>query len=143
LQNLGSAARTEMTYKAQQVADVIRYLNLIQRSNPTAVPSATNTGLEFPLTQNSASPITITTLSGSNLDFGYWGPPTSTLPDAVGVLDPADLRYSIRILVAGPSTSGLETITVQVAPNLTGAGPRYLNSSVKWKEVDYVIQLPP
>jgi len=144
LMNVGAAARTEMTYKAQQVADVVRYLNLLQRSNPTALPSSANTGLTFPLT--AASPVTITALSGSNLQYAYWGLPSSTHLDAAGIVDPNDMRYAITVGIAGPDAAGVVTVTVAVVPNTAASNPtgqRYLGKNMKWKEVDYVTQLPP
>ena len=140
LQNLGSAARTDMTYKAQQVADVIRYINFLQRSNSTVVPATSNTGLTFPLT--TSGPITITALSGSNLQYAYWGPPSSTLQDAANILDPKNLPYDITVTIAAPNLMGLVTVTIAVVPKTTG-NTRYKGSKIKWKEVDYVTQLSP
>jgi hypothetical protein len=144
LMNLGSAARTEMTYKAQQVSDVIRYLNLIQRSAPASLPASTDTGLTFPLT--AGTPVTITALSGSNLLYPYWGSPTSTLLDAAGIVDPGDMPYDITVGIAGPDAAGVVTVSVAVVPNTAATNPsgqRYIGKNMKWKEVDYVTQLPP
>ncbi len=144
LMNLGAAARTEMTYKAQQVADVVRYLNFLHRSAPASVPASINTGLAFPLTSGTTA--TITALSGSALQFAYWGAPNGTLPDAAGILNPNDLRYNITVSVTGPNAAGLVTLTVAVVPNTStsnATGKRYLGPNMRWKEVDYVTQLPP
>ena len=147
LQNLGSAARTDMTYKAQQVADVVRYLNYLQRSQPTTgIPSTIKpyVGLTFPLSGGTS--VTITDVTGSTLTYGYWGPPSSTIPDATGILNPADLPYSITIIIGAPNAVGLVTVTVAVVPNTAtqnGSGPRYLGMAISHKEVDYVTQLPP
>jgi hypothetical protein len=141
LQNLGSAARTEMTYKAQQVADVIHLLNYMQRTQQP-LPAATETGLTFPLA--SGTSVNITQLSGSALQYPYWGPPSSSEPNAAGVVDPANLRYTIQVNVTGP-TNGLMTVTVSVVPNTAASnpgGPQYLGNKIRWKEVDYAIQLP-
>jgi hypothetical protein len=139
LQNLGSAARTDMTYKAQQVADVIHLLNYMQRTQQM-LPSTT--GLTFPLA--SGTSVTITQLSGSGLQYPYWGPPSSSVPSATGIVDPANLRYTIQVSVTGP-TNGLMTVTISVVPNTTtsnASGARYLGNKIRWKEVDYAIQLP-
>ena len=141
LQNLGSAARTDMTYKAQQVADVIHLLNYMQRTQQT-LPASTDTGLTFPLA--SGTSVTITQLSGSSLQYPYWGPPSSSVPSAAGIVDPANLRYTIQVSVTGP-TNGLMTVTVSVVPNSSASnttGARYLGNKIRWKEVDYAIQIP-
>ena len=142
LQNLGSAARTEMTYKAQQVADVIHLLNYMQRTQQT-LPASADTGLTFPLV--SGTSVNITDLSsGSALKYPYWGPPSATLPSAAGIVDPANLRYTIQVNVTGP-TNGLMTVTISVIPNTSSSNPaggRYIGNKIRWKEVDYAIQLP-
>ncbi|MGA9751856.1 MAG: prepilin-type N-terminal cleavage/methylation domain-containing protein [Acidobacteriota bacterium] len=141
LQNLGSAARTDMTYKAQQVADVIHLLNYMQRTQQ-ALPASTDTGLTFPLA--SGTSVNITATSGSALKYAYWGSPTAALPNAAGIVDPANLRYLIQVSVTGP-TNGLMTVTVSVVPNSSASnitGARYLGNKIRWKEVDYAIQIP-
>ncbi len=143
LQNLGSAARTEMTYKAQQVADTIHFLNYLQRTHQY-VPTQTVTGLQFPLADGTS--VNITQLNGSALQYPYWGPPSSgTLSSAAGIVDPANLRYTIQVNVKNSSTNGLMIVTISVVPNTTASnapGARYLGSKIRWKEVDYAIQLP-
>jgi type II secretory pathway pseudopilin PulG len=142
--NLGSAARTEMTYKAQQVADTIRYLNFLEHANSAVVPSSTTTGLTFPL--SAGGPINISALNGSALKYPYWGLPSSTSQDSAGIVDPNNmLRYSINVTIAGPNALGLMTITVAVVPNSDTSNPtgsRYIGAGIKGKEIDYVIQLP-
>jgi hypothetical protein len=145
LVNLGASARTEMTYKAQQVAEALRYLTYVSRTSGSgSLPSSTDTGLAFPLSAT-ANPVVITTLSGSTLQYRYWGQPSSTLPDAVGVVEsPTNKRYEIAVSIAGPDAStGLVTVTIAVSPILSGSGPRYQGRALRRKEVDYVTQILP
>lgn len=143
LSNMGAAARTEMTYKAQQVAGAIQYLNYMQRTTPAKVPASSVTGLSFPLNLT-ATPAKITDLSAGALKYPYWGPPASGADDNVDVVNAANLRYDIFVSSTAPDAEGLVTVTVSVIPHTgTTAGPRYLGSAMKWKEVDYVTQLTP
>jgi|WetSurMetagenome_2_1015567.scaffolds.fasta_scaffold08376_2 hypothetical protein len=144
LVNMGASARTDMTYKAQQVADAVRYLNTIQHAAPTSLPSSSITGLTFPLALTS-TPVKITTKSGANLQYGYWGPPTSTLHDTANIVDPAFMPYDITVGVSAPNGVGLVTVTVSVIPNSKTSNPtgrRYQGTRIQFKEVDYVTQLP-
>ena len=141
--NMGAMARTEMTYKAEQVAEGIRYLNFVYKTNPTSLPSSTITGITLPLAATS-TPINLTTVSGSALTYSYWGYPTSAAPNNIGIIDPQDLPYQVLVSVsAADATTGLASITVTVSPAATTIGRKYMGAKMAWKEVNYVAQLLP
>ena len=68
LTDSGSAARTDMTLKAQQVAENLRYLHFIRQSTPPTVPAG---GLL--VTPANGATASLPYASGQT-GWAYWGP---------------------------------------------------------------------
>lgn len=135
LVNLGSGARTEMTQKAEQVVENMRYLQYLTKASPKglgqAPPGTTTTiGLAFPI--NGAATGTLDPTTNT-----YWGPTgANVFPSTSTNATPYQISYAI----ADATTWWRVTITVQ---NTTVSGARkYLGEAIKRKRVDYVAQLP-
>ena len=130
--NLGSMARTELMYKAQEVVETIR-LQKFRFSSLMETPSALELGC-CPIAVNSQMTIT----PGDTTCAPFWGPARANVID-----DRAryTLNYTILISPADPS---LSTVTVRAIPLTDETDPgghnRYLGP-VANKAVVYVAQL--
>jgi Tfp pilus assembly protein PilV len=131
--NVGSAARTEMTYKCQQVVDNIRYIYHVStpgKDNPD--PSQYNTtiqnasGVVFPLANGTYN----LPYSASDPYYDYWG------PNGANVIEPnAQYRMSYTVVAQTYLARTVYQITVSAIP-IAGAATRYHH-----KQVDYVATL--
>jgi hypothetical protein len=130
LVNQGSAARTEMTYKAQQVMENMKFLNSVYKHSGTM--PANLSPVAFPLTDGAS--YDLSTLSASDLTTSYWGPTVSD------IMETADPRYDLVINVASGGTTWI--VTVSARPSTSATGPQYIHGGGKYKEVDYVAELP-
>ncbi|MEW5764318.1 MAG: type IV pilus modification PilV family protein [Acidobacteriota bacterium] len=130
LVNLGSAARTEMTFKCEQVMENIRFFRYLQAEG-TPLPSGT--GFTFAAgTYN--LPYEDTELSGS-----YWGPAQAN------VVDRGKAPYRLAIQVDDGDTAGVAEhwiVTVTATPSLDAGVQRYQGIGIRRKRVDYVAQIP-
>ncbi len=137
-ENMGSAARTAMLYKCQQVVENIRMVSYL---NNKGIPISAATGIPFPLAATSA-PIYLPT-SGSGTGFSFWGPDganvlgTDNGSGGAYVPPPYKLYYSI----ATGSATNLWLVTVTAVPNKTAGSPKYLGLMALNKKVEYVAQL--
>ena len=141
LVNLGASARTDMTYKCQQVIENIRYVQFL-RAQGTSLPG---TGIPMPLSVTS-TPITLPT-STSDTTFAFWGPNGADVlgryNGTVYTPPPYVLSYTIQNgngMV--PPVTNMWVITVTAVPNLTSSAPRSLGAGISRKRVDYVAQIP-
>ena len=124
LQNMGAGARTEMTYKAEQFVETLRYLNALNKAGKTVA----NTGITFPLTVT-ASPTTINPVT-----YTYWGPGKANVATASS---PYTVSYQI---VDGGAIFWI--VTVIITPNPKGSSqPVYLGSGISHKSLMYTAQI--
>lgn len=127
LTNMGSLARTDLQYRAQRVAESIRYLYAIHRQRNVDVPVAA-CGIDF----SAIAPGEVTIPNDPN--DPCWGEPLFRVVDANFANARYDLRYEITD--EGP----LWLVTVRAYPRETGI--RYLGMAIAAKGVRYVAQLP-
>ena len=131
----GSDARTELSFKAQQVVEVLRMANAVARTSST-VPSALSqakTGISFPI--SAAKQYTELPRSSSDSYWGFWG------PDGTGVVDDEGARYVIGYEITNGDTSGAAgnwVITVTAQPRSASS---YLDVKGQ-KVVRYVAAIP-
>lgn len=129
LMNLNSAASTEMAYKGQQVAEVLRWA-LYQSAvgqpigvSPYELPlTALDPGVSYPLPSTS-----------SDANWNFWG------PSGMGVIERANPPYQVTYTVADGGTTW--DVTVQVRARQTSAS-NYVGVAKKGKVVTYVVQAP-
>ncbi|KDA55044.1 hypothetical protein EG19_00025 [Thermoanaerobaculum aquaticum] len=127
LANMGSLARTDLQYRAQRVAESIRYMYAIYRQRNVAVPIPA-CGIDF-------SNITPGEVSIPNDPTdACWGEPLFRVVDA----DSASARYDLRYEITDEGQFWL--VTVRAYPRETGL--RYLGMAIAAKGVRYVAQLP-
>ncbi|MGC8762329.1 MAG: prepilin-type N-terminal cleavage/methylation domain-containing protein [Acidobacteriota bacterium] len=128
LVNLGSAARTEMTYKCQQVTENLRYLRFLQRKGKVL----SNTGINFAVgTYN--LPYTASELSGS-----FWGPALANVVEA------PDGPFRLSVTIADGDAAGepgMWIVTATATPVLTPGLRRYRGVGLNSKRVDYVAHI--
>ena len=139
LVNLGSGARTEMTYKCQQLAENIRLLNYLAKNGFT-VPATT--GITFPIAAATTSPANLPYTATELSTSPYWGPTDASVVDGPDM--PYRLSYQIVDGDAGasPPAPGFWIITVSATPNQATTSRRYLGAGMAHKRVDYVSQMP-
>jgi hypothetical protein len=129
LTDSGSAARTDMTMRAQQVAENLRYLHLL-RERGTALPS--DTGL--PATPSNGLKTDLP-WNGTEADWAYWG------PNGANVFERTRPPYRISYTYSASTTPDHWVVTVTVTPENAAAGISYLGTSARAKKVDYVFQV--
>lgn len=130
LVNLGSAARTEMTYKCQQVCENVRYLRYLRGEGIT--PSLA-TGITFAAGTYSL-PYTSSELSGS-----FWG------PAAANVVEVPDGPFRLAVTFADGDLAGepgMWIVTAEATPVLSAGVRRYRGAGIANKRVDYVAHIP-
>ncbi len=130
LVNLGSAARTEMTFKCEQVMENIRFFRFLEEEG-TTLP--TGTGFTFAAGTYSL-PYEDTELSGS-----YWG------PTQANVVERGKAPYRLAIQVDDGDAAGVPQhwiVTVTATPSLDAGVQRYQGIGIRRKRVDYVAQIP-
>jgi len=140
LTDFGSAARTEMTVRAQQVLENIRYVHYLRRTASANAPSATLTGIPNP-PSTSGETVNIpwnTSDSGWSVQYAYWGPGGANVVE--GPKAPYRISYSYQL----DATTRYWIVTVSVIPaeaaGLASSRP-YLGGGTRPKRVDYVAQI--
>ncbi len=141
LQNYGSAGRTQLMYKCQQVAEIIRISQYL--GNHAAPGFATTAGIPYPLTNASYTPLPY---ASGDTGMAFWGPNQANIVEKPN--DAYRLYYTIE------SASGSAPFSVRVSaypansPNLPGTGTTaapnspYLGKGSRLKVVEYVAQIP-
>lgn len=132
LTNLNAAASTEMAYKGQQTAEVLRWA-LYQKAvgqpigvSPYSLPS---TALDA-----SATPYALPRTSGGQ-NWNFWG------PSGMGVIERQNPPYNVVYTVADGGTTW--DVTVQVTPWQSSTNAySYIGVAKKGKVVTYVVQAP-
>lgn len=130
LTDSGSAARTDMTMKAQQVAENLRYLHFLRKEGgalpgSTGLPASVTNGLKVDLPWIGTEP-----------GWAYWG------PNGANIFEQAKPPYRISYRYNTSGTPGYWFVTVSVVSENAPTGLTYLGSGAKVKRVDYVCQVP-
>ncbi len=133
--DVGSAARTDMTMKAQQTAENLRYLHFL-RSRSTPLPAGT--GIPATITDGAQVNLPWDGTEAGEPSWAYWG------PAGANVMERAKGPYRVSYQYAASTTPNywMVTVTVQSAQS-GGASPTtsYLGSQAQAKRVDYVFQV--
>lgn len=122
--NRGSEARTEMTYRAQQVLENIRYLNSLYRLNPSSISTLDLSPISFPLTAGTTYDFTTIASPSTN----YWGPSQADI-----INDDTNI-YQIYASVTDSGANWTVVVTVRADAAKT--------SFLKGKVIEYGAQIP-
>ncbi|MFZ5805519.1 MAG: type IV pilus modification PilV family protein [Acidobacteriota bacterium] len=129
LVNMGSLARTDLQYRAERVAESIRYLYALSRRDPpVSIPEC---GITFPL----AGAISKTDIP-NDPTHACWGRTRFNVAQADA---PFVLSYEITDGEAA-GAGRVWIVTVTARPATTGV--RYLGMAITAKGVRYVAQIP-
>lgn len=129
LVNMGSLARTDLQYRAERVAESIRYLYALSRRDPpVSIPEC---GITFPLT----GAVSKTDIPNDPTD-ACWGRTRFNVAQANA---PFVLSYEITDGEAA-GAGRVWIVTVTARPATTGV--RYLGMAITAKGVRYVAQIP-
>lgn len=131
--NMGSAARTDMTYRAQRVAEVIRTIYAFRTSEPTTFATLqTSSGVDLDAQLN-GGPVTLPPSGAA----AFWGPAWANV-----IEDPyveASAPYALTYEVT-PGTGGADFTVTVVAQSKT-TGKRYLGTIGPGKAVRYAASI--
>jgi hypothetical protein len=134
--DFGAAGRTEMTFKAQQVVETLRWVSFL-RMNKLTLPA--NSGIPEPPTNGQ-----VVNLPWVATDpyWAFWGPAGANAVE--GEKLPYQLSYSYQAGVTGATPAWIITVTATPKPVATGSVPTrlYLGSGSRNKRIDYVAQIP-
>lgn len=138
LMDYGSAGRTEMTFKAQQVVEVLRWVSFLRTNSPPG-PSEATTGIPAVPTNGK---VVILPWDSTGANYSFWGP--AGVNAVEGEKLPYQLSYSYQTGLASTTPVWIITVTATPRPVVTGSVPTrlYLGSGSKNKRVDYVAQIP-
>lgn len=128
--NLGSAARTQLTYKCEQVMESMRYFSYLSHEG-LALPA--NTGISF------AEGTYDLPYTGSSVASSYWG------PTQADVVEGPDMPYRLSVQIEDGDKHGVADqwiVTVSAYPSQAQGARKYLGAGIERKRVDYVAQLP-
>jgi hypothetical protein len=143
--NKGSAARTQMLFKCQQVVENIRYFYYL---NHNATPPAllTDTGhlADGPMATPGTLPAQLTfgvdetflPYVSTDATWPYWG------PAGANVMEQENGPYKISYTIQQDAVQNVWVITVSAIPTDVATATRYFGIGLKsGKRVDYVAQL--
>lgn len=122
LVNMGSLARTDLQYRAERVAEGLRYLRALP--DTVAIPSG------CPNLRSITGPVAPTTIPNNPAD-PCWGVAGFRVVEQTG--NPFVLSYEI--------TDGGPVWVITVTARPAGTGPRYLGMAIAAKGVRYVAQV--
>ena len=122
--SMKASARSEMTLKAQQVAENLRYLHFLRSSNPSAVPTGALLASSVAAGQSATLPY-----ASGQTGWAYWG------PDGANVFEEENPAYRISYAyTASPDTPNYLFVTVSVTSGTSGAtSMSYVGPSAKVK----------
>jgi hypothetical protein len=145
--NQGAASRTQLTYKAQQIAEIVKMYQFMGSgavagiSVPSGVRSADGTQIQNLNTAQSLSDTSSRALPYTSSDQGwdFWG------PQGMNVIEEEGMPYKLAWRV----TDGGNTwdVIVSASPVLTedtqsqSATTLYRGAVNKWKKVEYVTSI--
>jgi prepilin-type N-terminal cleavage/methylation domain-containing protein len=136
LVNQGSGARTQVTYKAQQVVEQIRFIQYLRRSNLTAAATSMSASSGIPVTL-SATTFNLPYVA-SDPNWAFWGPAQNN------VIEEANGPYKISYSVSDGGTVWIVTVTAQAqSVGTAAAGSRvFFGTGMGNKRIDYVAEIP-
>jgi Tfp pilus assembly protein PilV len=146
-----SSNRTLLTYKAQQVAEQIRYIHYVaQQYGTSQIPSwaSSTMGLGQTMTQGTYSlPYTSTDLADTTIGGPYWGPASLSYPQGMNIIEGAQMPYKLSYAIATNTQSNTWTITVMAQPVQTSssaaqAGTNLYRGTNLTQKVKYVFSIP-
>ena len=137
----GSAARTDLTYKCQQVVENIRYVQFLRNGNVTGIPAPLSSATGIPDPPVVGTKYTLPYTSGDS-GWTYWGPAGANVME-----DPAGGAFQIFYRFADSGTLWTVTVTAQPTSKASGgsvtpgSGKAFLGTVSQTKSVEYVAQL--
>jgi hypothetical protein len=144
--NKGSAARTQMLFKCQQVVENVRLYYYLERHGSTTPPDITDTapGAGAAMTVPGTLPSLLDNVGKTYLPYSsadatwpYWG------PDGANVMEQENGPYKISYTIARDNVQNLWVITVSATPTDVATATRYFGVDLKsGKRVDYVALFP-
>lgn len=143
--NKGSAARTQMLFKCQQVVENIRYFYYLNRNATATPPLLTDIGhvAASPMTVPGTLPIPMSDVAQTFLPYvstdatwPYWG------PAGANVIEQESGPYKISYTIKQDVAQNVWVITVSATPTDVGTATRYFGVGLQGsgKRVDYVVQ---
>jgi hypothetical protein len=149
--NKGSAARTQMLFKCQQVVENIRYFYYLSRSSTTPTPVLITDGahvsgsamavpgtLPIPLDAAHADvDQTFLPYTATDATWPYWG------PTGANVMEQDSGPYKVSYTIKQDPVQNVWVITVSAIPTDVGTATRYFGLGLQGsgKRVDYVAQI--
>jgi hypothetical protein len=146
--NKGSAARTQMLFKCQQVVENVRYFYYLSRAGatPPAILSDTSHATGSAMAVAGTLPLPLDAAHGevaqtflpyvkSDATWDYWG------PDGANVMEQENGPYKISYTIQRDLVQNTWVITVSATPTDVATATRYFGVDLKsGKRVDYVAQ---
>lgn len=145
LTNYGSAARTELTYKAEQTVEILRMIYGLSALGQTAMRTASGVPSTLGVTTSDVKLAYYDGESGGGgttvLPWSFWG------PAGVNIMETDKGPYKLSYGVSDGGRFWIVRVTatpVDYVGNDTSASDsrRYLGQGTKTKRVDYVAQIP-
>jgi hypothetical protein len=144
--NKGSAARTQMLFKCQQVVENIRLFYYLTKQGSTTPAVITETGHAdgspmaapglLPDALNNV-PQTFLPYVSTDATWAYWG------PAGANVMEQDNGPFKISYTIARDNVQNLWVVTVSATPTDVAGATRYLGiGPAAGKRVDYVAQFP-
>ena len=142
--NYGSAARTEMTYKAQQVVENLRLIYFFVRGGNNALATAAGVATTLAVTPQPVLLPVSSSDSGTSLTWAYWGPSGANCVE--GANQPYRLGYSVTdggaFWIVTATATPVDNPAAPIGGTPVPGTRRSLGEGSKVKRVDYVAQLP-
>lgn len=149
--NKGSAARTQMLFKCQQVVENFRYFYYLQRNaatgtTPPAILEDTGHVSAAPMTVPGTLPVPLSDVAQTFLPYtdpgspcgcpwDYWG------PSGANVMETSNGPYKISYTIKQDPAQNVWVITVSAIPTDVATATRYFGVGLAGgKRVDYVAQ---
>lgn len=146
LTNVGSGARTDLLYKAQQVVENLRLVYALEQTGNPAARVASGVPATLAVT---ATPVFLPHFSGdsTSLTWAYWG------PAGAGILDeeyaPYRIFYTVedrdplfwQVTVTAAPVDNPELLRLGVLPAPAAQARRYRGPGAKVKIVTYAAQI--
>lgn len=126
--NMGSAARTVLTYKCEQVTENLRFAAGLVREGGT-VPAGS--GISF-----AAGDYTLP-YEGTEADYGFWG------PGGANVVEEPFAPYRLSYQIVDDGNFWLLTVlAVPADPSVDAGARRFVGAGLTGKRVTYVSRIP-
>ena len=143
--NKGSAARTQMLFKCQQVVENIRYFYFLQRSSIPTPAILTDTGhlASGPMAVPGTLPVplkwgvdqTFLPYVATDATWAYWG------PTGANVVEQENAPYKLSYTMQQDLVQNVWVVTVSAIPTDVATATRYFGIGLQsGKRVDYVAQ---